>query len=108
MVGRCQDLPLPCDASCDFLNRDLSTLTLYFNLAIPTSTRPSHHQWQYNMADIKALKDAVWLKKEEVKKEEQGLAEWAEQVSNENTIVKPLLTTQTAPDNSRSSRGSWS
>ena len=27
------------------------------------------------MADIKALKDAVWLKKEAIKKEEQGVYE---------------------------------
>lgn len=33
------------------------------------------------MADIKALKDAIWLKKEEIKKEEGPLASWAEQVS---------------------------
>jgi len=33
------------------------------------------------MVDIKALKDAVWLKKEEIKKEEQGLADWNAQVS---------------------------
>jgi hypothetical protein len=33
------------------------------------------------MADIKALKDAIWLKKEEIKKEEQGLADWTGQVS---------------------------
>jgi survival-of-motor-neuron-related-splicing factor 30 len=33
------------------------------------------------MADIKALKDAIWLKKEEIKKEEQGLADWSSQVS---------------------------
>jgi survival-of-motor-neuron-related-splicing factor 30 len=32
------------------------------------------------MADIKALKDAVWLKKEEIKKEEQGLSDWKAQV----------------------------
>lgn len=31
------------------------------------------------MADIKALKDAVWLKKEAIKKEEQGLNEWTTQ-----------------------------
>jgi len=31
------------------------------------------------MADIKALKDAVWLKKEAIKKEEQGLNEWNSQ-----------------------------
>lgn len=32
------------------------------------------------MADIKALKDAIWLKKEEIKKEEEPLASWAEQL----------------------------
>jgi hypothetical protein len=33
------------------------------------------------MADIKALKDAVWLKKQEVLKEEGKLAEWEGVVS---------------------------
>ena len=32
-----------------------------------------------NMADIKALKDAVWLKKEAIKKEEAGMSEWNSQ-----------------------------
>jgi hypothetical protein len=36
------------------------------------------------MADIKALKDAIWLKKEEIKREEEPLASWAEQVSDRN------------------------
>jgi survival-of-motor-neuron-related-splicing factor 30 len=37
------------------------------------------------MADIKALKDAVWLKKEAIKKEEQGLNEWNGQVSRDQS-----------------------
>jgi hypothetical protein len=32
------------------------------------------------MADIKQLKDAVWLKQEEIKKEEAGLQEWSGEV----------------------------
>ncbi|KAL5114192.1 hypothetical protein ACEQ8H_007940 [Pleosporales sp. CAS-2024a] len=40
------------------------------------------------MADIKALKDAVWLKKEEVKKEEQGLAEWKEQLLEIGNLIE--------------------
>jgi survival-of-motor-neuron-related-splicing factor 30 len=39
------------------------------------------------MADIKALKDAVWLKKEEIKKEEQGLADWKAQVRLAQDVV---------------------
>jgi survival-of-motor-neuron-related-splicing factor 30 len=35
------------------------------------------------MADIKELKDAVWLKKEAIKKEEQGLTEWSGEVATE-------------------------
>jgi len=37
------------------------------------------------MADIKALKDAIWLKKEEVKREEEPLASWGEEVSTTTT-----------------------
>lgn len=32
------------------------------------------------MADIKAIKDAVWLKEQAIKKEEKGLEEWETQV----------------------------
>lgn len=39
------------------------------------------------MADIKALKDAVWLKKEEIKKEEQGLSDWKAQVRFGQVLV---------------------
>jgi survival-of-motor-neuron-related-splicing factor 30 len=42
------------------------------------------------MADIKALKDAVWLKKEEIKKEEQGLSDWKAQVGLAESIVMVL------------------
>jgi hypothetical protein len=40
------------------------------------------------MADIKELKDAVWLKKEAIKKEEQGLTEWSGEVSPQR--ARPL------------------
>jgi len=33
------------------------------------------------MADIKALKDSIWLKKEEIKKEDEGRQSWADQAS---------------------------
>lgn len=33
------------------------------------------------MADIKALKDSIWLKKEEIKKEDEARQEWADQAS---------------------------
>jgi hypothetical protein len=44
------------------------------------TTSLSHHQQRRNMADIKALKDAVWLKKQAIKGEEEGLAEWKKSV----------------------------
>ncbi|KAF2830673.1 hypothetical protein CC86DRAFT_367382 [Ophiobolus disseminans] len=40
------------------------------------------------MADIKALKDAVWLKKEEIKKEEEPLASWTEQLQMVRGIME--------------------
>ncbi|EAT86128.1 hypothetical protein HBI56_097310 [Parastagonospora nodorum] len=40
------------------------------------------------MADIKALKDAVWLKKEEIKKEEQGLADWNAQLTEVERLIE--------------------
>ena len=39
------------------------------------------------MADIKALKDAIWLKKEEIKSEDLVRESWVEQVSFDNTIL---------------------
>ncbi|KAH7396756.1 hypothetical protein DE146DRAFT_49591 [Phaeosphaeria sp. MPI-PUGE-AT-0046c] len=40
------------------------------------------------MADIKALKDAVWLKKEAIKKEEQGLNEWTSQKAQMDEMIE--------------------
>jgi hypothetical protein len=44
------------------------------------------HQERRNMADIKALKDAVWLKKQAIKEEESGLAEWQNQVGSDEVV----------------------
>ncbi|KAH8730775.1 hypothetical protein GQ44DRAFT_699835 [Phaeosphaeriaceae sp. PMI808] len=40
------------------------------------------------MADIKALKDAVWLKKEAIKKEEAGLTEWTDQIKTVDGLIE--------------------
>lgn len=40
------------------------------------------------MADIKALKDAVWLKKEAIKKEEAGMNEWSSQMAQMDEMLE--------------------
>lgn len=40
-----------------------------------------------NMAELKALKDAHWLKKDEVRKEEETLAAWEQQVGREDAAL---------------------
>jgi|TARA_R110002003_G_scaffold357_3_gene19104 survival-of-motor-neuron-related-splicing factor 30 len=39
------------------------------------------------MAELKALKDAHWLKKDEVRKEEETLAAWEQQVGREDAAL---------------------
>ncbi|KAH7083018.1 hypothetical protein BKA63DRAFT_561211 [Paraphoma chrysanthemicola] len=40
------------------------------------------------MADLKALKDSVWLKKDEIRKEEETLGDWQEQVKGLADIIE--------------------
>jgi hypothetical protein len=47
------------------------------------------------MADIKALKDAVWLKKQAIKDEEAGLAEWQNEVGFVEGVVSHLANVRT-------------
>jgi hypothetical protein len=67
--------------------RLLLSQTPHFDPTSPDTTSAKETQQKITMADIKALKDAVWLKKEEIKKEEQGLSDWKAQVRIAQSVV---------------------